>query len=225
MVQLEEPHRFFAELPSFWLKPTVSNLRHLTLYSTHYFGFYPKCDLRGVHFPQLRTLSFGNHTFVDDSQLDWILSHGTTLTELYLDDCPILLEMGYLDPSVFAFKDEPDAMHYITYGARWCDYLCAFREGLPVLRHFRMGRSPHWWDDETTPFGCETTIPIELHDASYMLFCDKYGASPYVMMNDYGYEDGEPLLPSEEDRKALEELLEKIGQTDGRISGPSTMDS
>ncbi|RDW65894.1 uncharacterized protein DSM5745_09633 [Aspergillus mulundensis] len=43
-IDLEQVHVFFTTLPLCWLKPTTANLEHLTLYSTLYFGFYPKCD-------------------------------------------------------------------------------------------------------------------------------------------------------------------------------------
>lgn len=108
LLQKEAIHPFFSTLPSFWLRPMISNLEHLTLYSNVYFGFYPKLDLHGVHFPRLKTLSFGKYTFAHDSQLEWILSHGDTLKELYLDNCPILFEVviednveTLLDPSHF----------------------------------------------------------------------------------------------------------------------------
>lgn len=92
VLQREAPHIFFSDLPSFWLKPAFSNLEHLALYSNLYVGFVPKCDFRGLHFPKLKTLALGNHAFIHDSQLDWILSHGETLTELYLDHCSIIFE-------------------------------------------------------------------------------------------------------------------------------------
>lgn len=200
----------------------MSNLRHLTLYSSLYFGFYPKCDLRGIHFPHLKTLSLGNYTFIHDSQLDWILSHGATLTELYLDDCPILFEVAigdyqrtYLDPKVFEPKEEFGGDYHTVYRTRWCDYFRAFKDGLPHLRHFRYGHSPHWWDDNTSPFDCETTVDIDLHDDSYMVFCDGFGPSPYMLSmiyTSFGHKNRKPLLPSEEDKTALRELLVKTGQ-------------
>ena len=101
-----------AELPSLWLKPAANNLTTLVLYQTFYFGYSPKLDLRGVHFPNLRTLALGNYVFTHNVspnpslvlklpecpnltftlppetkwQLDWLTSH-TKLESLYLDDC------------------------------------------------------------------------------------------------------------------------------------------
>lgn len=224
---MDEPHIFLNELPSFWLKPPALNLQHLTLYNTIYFGFYPKLDLRGVHFPQLKTLSLGNHTFVHDSQLHWILSHSATLTELYLDDCPILFEIviydkegSYLSPDKFRPHPEFEATYYASYETRWHDYFRAFKDGLPLLQRFRYGNSPYWWNVDATPFERETEIQIRMTDESYLAFCDGIGPSSSLQdlldmfkeEDDIGWVAGEPLLPSEEDKRALEELCDKIGQ-------------
>lgn len=93
MQQDDEAQIFFRGLPSLWLEPGTSNLQHLTLFANPYWGYYPKFSLQGVHFPNLKTLSLGKHCFVDDSQLDWTLSHGSTLTKLHFSDCTILFEM------------------------------------------------------------------------------------------------------------------------------------
>ncbi|KAK2768532.1 hypothetical protein FQN54_000388 [Arachnomyces sp. PD_36] len=224
--QKKEPHIFYTKLPSIWLKPTTSNLRHLTLYSNLYFGFYPKLDLREAHFPHLETLSLGNYAFVHDSQLDWILSHGSTLTELYLDDCTIIHEVAtydkertYLSPDTFRAHPKLEGKVYASYEKRWHDYFRAFKDGLPLLRHFRYGTSPYWWGDVSTPFEGETEIKIGMTSGSYQVFCDGYGPSPYMdsLIWDYDTEDDNALPPSvdeedEEDKEALRELCGKIGQ-------------
>lgn len=220
--QAEELHTFYPAVPSLWIKPTMSNLRHLTIYSSFYFGYYPKFDLRGIHLPQLRTLSFGNYCFVHDSQLEWILSHGSTLTELYLDDCPILFEVStedkyrtYLDPEVYETL-EFDEKEWACYESRWCDYFQAFEDGLPHLREFRYGSSPNWWEDDSVPFESETEMKVGLNDESYMTFCYGYGPSPYMKSSIYtaeeDYEDGDPSKPTDEDWEALRDLYAKLGQ-------------
>ncbi|PLB55531.1 hypothetical protein P170DRAFT_399698 [Aspergillus steynii IBT 23096] len=215
----DEPHQFFTDLPSFWLQPTLAKLQYLTLYSSNYFGFYPKFDPTGLYFPQLKTLALGNHAFVHDSQLDWILSHGETLTELYLDDCPILYEVAiyendktYLDAASFGPKAGLGEKHYAAYDKRWHDYFNAFNDKLPLLRHFRAGHCPHWWDEETTPFEQEQHIKVSLPKDRYMMFCDGFGPSPY--MEEMIYRNGEGSRPDcyVEDQKALEELCAKLGQ-------------
>ncbi|KAL4936732.1 hypothetical protein BDV06DRAFT_86642 [Aspergillus oleicola] len=235
----ENPQRFFSELPSVWLKPCLANLEHLTLYSTLYAGFFPKCDFRGLHFPRLKSLALGNHVFIHDSQLDWILSHSSTLSELYLDDCGIVWEAAVYGEFEFdedtytrtllpkeSFKPHPHLPShklYYAYSSRWADYFRAFKDKLPVLRHFRYGHGPEWWAEDSTPFETETRIPVGFHKESYMVFYDGILPSEYM---EYIYweisdetaergvrhENGQVLEPSEEDRKALVELCEKLGQ-------------
>ncbi|KAL3480563.1 hypothetical protein BJX99DRAFT_220424 [Aspergillus californicus] len=241
-VEYDAVHKFFNnDLASFWLKPAMANVEHLTIYSSMYWGFFPKCDLRDVHFPRLKTLSLGNFAFIDDSQLQWILSHGETLEELYLDDCPILHEVAVdnahrergtlLDNTSFQahpgfeHESEPSTTQYhycklhASYSARWADYFRAFAEKLPRLRHIRVGSHPEWWCDETTPFEKETGIKIGFKE-SYMVYCDGYGPSQYMasMIHDDTFDGcddrkGEEIRASEEDKAALRELMEKLGQS------------
>jgi len=208
------------------------NLEHLTLYSSLLIGFFPICDLRGIHFPQLKSLTLGNHTFIDDSQLDWILSHGSTLTELYMDDCVIVWEAGITnradEPTLLPRErfrphaDLHDDQVYTSYGARWADYFRAFERGLPNLRHFRFGHSPYWGREESMPFERESTIHIGFHEECYMVFCDGFLPCEYMQHMIWRkrledgkrkYEDGEALKPSQEDRKALVDLCAKVGQS------------
>ncbi|KAL3442939.1 hypothetical protein BJX65DRAFT_312400 [Aspergillus insuetus] len=225
------PQKFHSELPSFWLKPTMSNLENLTLYSSLYIGFFPICDLRGVHFPRLKKLALGNHSFIHDSQLQWILSHSSTLTELYMDDCAIVWEAGIYDregePTLLPredFRTHPDLPDqlYTTYDKRWVDYFRAFEKGLPNLRHFRFGHSPYWWDEHTTPFERETEIEIGFHEECYAVFCDGFLPCEYMQhmiwrkeeeVGGRKYEDGKAIKPSAEDRQALVDLCAKVGQS------------
>ncbi|KAL4883487.1 hypothetical protein BJY04DRAFT_216309 [Aspergillus karnatakaensis] len=228
-------HSFFNhELSDFWLKPTLANLEHLSIYSSMYWGFFPACDITGLHFPRLKSLALGNYTFVDDRQLDWVLSHSSTLEELYLDDCPILIDVAVyhehldergtlLDRSKYqshpGFRSEPGAMYnklLATYGMRWADYFRAFNERLPHLKHFRVGHNPHWWENDTTPFEVEEEIEIGFYE-SYMVYCDGYGPSQYMerLIYDHDFEgegEAQVLRPSEADMAELKELLEKLRQ-------------
>ncbi|KAJ5464218.1 hypothetical protein N7475_007353 [Penicillium sp. IBT 31633x] len=153
----EELHKFYETiLPSVWLEPTMGSLQKLSLYSSFYWGFWPKLSLDGVHFPNLQSLALGNFSFFKDEQLDWILSH-STLEELYLDDCPILLEARILDnendlsespipKSELEFRkneDRSDSWHY-NYPSRWSNYFASIEAGLPHLRHFAFGHNAAW---------------------------------------------------------------------------------
>ncbi|OJJ96433.1 hypothetical protein ASPACDRAFT_46595 [Aspergillus aculeatus ATCC 16872] len=224
-LEQDEPHKFFPELPSFLADPGSRDPRTPHIYSSNYFGFYPKLDLRGVHLLRFKTLALGNYAFVNDSQLQWILSHGKTLTELYLDDTPILFEVSvynkdraFLDSGRYTHKPGLREKHFATYDKRWQHYFQAFQAGLPQLRHFRYGRSEPWWEDDMTPLERETEITVGMHDDSYMVFCDGFGPTPYMHTTVYDTDDEEPSYDGdgvdcvEEDQQALVELLEKIGQ-------------
>ncbi|KAH1627705.1 hypothetical protein KXX21_001348 [Aspergillus fumigatus] len=130
--------RFFAKLPSVWLKPTTSSLEHLTLFCDTWFWFRPKLDLSQIHFPRLKSLVLGNFTFFQDSQLEWILSHGATLSELSLDDCMILYDLCLFEEKLdeYSFKkdemelrieEDGEAGYYRPYNKRWHHYFDAFR--------------------------------------------------------------------------------------------------
>ncbi|KAL5337261.1 hypothetical protein BJX70DRAFT_389444 [Aspergillus crustosus] len=209
------PHVFFLELPSVWLKPTTANLRHLTIYSSIYCGFYPKLNWSGIHFPPLKSLALGNHGFVHDSQLEWILSHAATLSDLYLDDCGIVDEVAIadyertlLDPALYKKREGLRDNLYASYSKRWVDYFRAFKDGLSHLRRFHYD----------TPFETETTIRNQFHEESYMVFCDGFGPSPYMTELIYRengpveYRHGERVLPSEADKEAFREICAKLGQ-------------
>ncbi|RDW65853.1 uncharacterized protein DSM5745_09592 [Aspergillus mulundensis] len=237
---LENPQRFFSELPLVWLKPALSNLQHLTLYSSIYAGFFPKCDFRDLHFPNLKSLAFGNHTFIHDSQLNWILSHAATLTELYMDDCAIVHEAAiYTDKQDStllppdAFKPHPhlpDRKVYTSYSTRWADYFRAFKEKLVNLREFRYGHAPNWWADDTTPFESEHRIRIGFGDESYLVFFDGVLPSEYTdfiywevpregltgvesRREMFEYVDGVALRASDDDEAALRELCDCVGSS------------
>jgi hypothetical protein len=244
-------HDFFPSLGYTWLSPAAASLEHLTLYSQCYFGFFPTCDLTDIHFPRLKSLALGNYTFMHDSQLDWITSHGATLQELYLDDCPIIYEVMVeeKDTERTLLEKEQYKMHprvaepnrYACYDKRWVDYLRALEAKLPHLQHLRFGHCPTWWHNESTPFEEEGKITIGFHDESYMTYCDGYGPSPYMQSliwdvedeeeeeeeNVIGYEYESRVKPSEEDIAALEGLLKKMGQEvsldqDGRNASPAS---
>lgn len=230
LLQREASHTFFSDLPSFWLKPALSNLEHLTLYSDIYVGFVSKCDFRGLHFPKLKTLALGNHAFIHDSQRDWILSHGETLSELYMDNCAIIfeatvypktIEHSYLPPH--AFKPHPRVQQprlYTRYDSRWADYFRAFKDKLPRLQHFRYGSARNWWEHGSTPFESEGRVRIGFRSESYMVCCDGRLPREYDrrMLWQIPKEDGEvsyvhgsPLNHTDDDETALEELCAKVG--------------
>lgn len=224
----------------------MATLEHLTLYHDRPFGFYPKLELSDIHFPRLKSLALGNYSFFHDDQINWILSHASTLRELYLDRCSILylMKSDYEEdkksyhPSAVDGKWDPveiaGTRHSIhTYPGQWNEYFTLFRTRLPQLRHFRFGESV-WGDPEELPllpFEKEQDIEIALLDNRYMVFD---GRSGYMMVDNAAWLDGliEVLIGLEEDMAALGDLLQKTGQCVGepkwvahrhRSDGPNGM--
>lgn len=204
-----------------WLKPTVSSLEHLTLFCDTWFGFRPKLELNEVHFPHLKSLVLGNFTFFQDSQLEWILSHKATLSELSLDDCMILYDLSLFEDklSEYSFNrgeievrldDDSNPGYYRPYDKRWHHYFDAFRTRLPHLRHFRIGTSD--WTPGV-PFETEPEMRIGLPEERYGVFYDGWVPTPYLDAT-YRPEPWERSAPKcdKEDRKALRLLYKHIGQ-------------
>lgn len=151
-------HTFFDELPRVWLEPVQERLTHLTLYTDTYWGWAPVFEPRGIHFPKLKYLALGNHTFAHDSQIEWITSHGSTLETLILDDCPILFyiwpsdslrkhtsKIRHDDHDIFLNREEPsdnnflqDNRHWI-YKRRWHHFFPRLESGLSELTKFTCG--------------------------------------------------------------------------------------
>lgn len=179
-IGMEQRYQLFGtDLIDFWLAPVQRNLVSLKIYSNCYWGNKPKCDLRPLHFTQLRHLALGNMTFTDDCQLDWIISHGQTLQSLTLDDCPIVHDItnGRRPEVLYQDPEEPSAI----YDRRWFDYFDKLAVGLPHLQHFGIGHGPwgqhtfdpglDWGHDRVTaPFEAAAFLPAELHGGRYAIF-------------------------------------------------------
>lgn len=203
----------------------MPSLQHLSLYSREYSGFYPHVDLSNLFFPHLRTLSLGNFCFFHDDQIDWILKHGDTLEEIYLDDCAVLYDFSMMEDNLDAcplprdtlVRREGDNSLYGSFEKRWHHIFDQFAEKLPKLRHFRIG-SGDW--NSGIPFEQERDIKVGLFRNRYMCCYDGYGPSPYMVGEDpkdptYLEDTWRPSPECEdEDRAALQKLLAKLGQPD-----------
>lgn len=156
-IDIQERHDFYSrDLQRYWLEPLqdFGRLTKLKLYGSIPWGYLPACDLRGFHFPKLTSLCLGHMTFTHDWQLDWILSHGSTLRSLILDNCPIIADADIdykLDTKGYPILDHRRGTsrgrrHVTTwvYQSRWHEYFEKFRTDLPHLRHFATGHGP--WD-------------------------------------------------------------------------------
>lgn len=209
----DEVHTFYEDFPSTWLQPLSSKLTQLNLYCDTYFGYCPFLDLRNVHLPNLHVLALGNYSFSHDWQIDWILSHSSTLRALYLDDCHILYgiqsagldDEGYVGRRIRASVGE---RRIITYTKRWHDYFESFQKGLPNLRDFKVGhgvwRGGDYDDEYADTFEQPQTLTIGFRKDRYMFFNDSIGPSQFT--------DEREDYPTcyDEDRRALEALLISI---------------
>ncbi|KAI5363741.1 hypothetical protein Slin14017_G057050 [Septoria linicola] len=109
-------HSFFnTQLKDTFLRPIASQLKEVKLYTIHsQWGVYPACNLEDIHFPQLEKLALGNYVFAYDWQVDWIVSHGSTMKTLVLDNCPITYcgnvgwELHDLEPGANFTVDDTD---------------------------------------------------------------------------------------------------------------------
>ncbi|CAI7650200.1 unnamed protein product [Penicillium viridicatum] len=228
-------------LPSVWLKPTMGSLRKLSLYSNLYWGFYPKLSLEGIHFPNLQSLALGNFTFFEDQQLDWILSHSSTLEELYLDDCSILIQTRVLN-SAFQLVKCPipesrmklkhpgqwGAHWYYQYPRRWNDYFASFGTGLPHLRRFAIGHNGAWDPHRyEVPFEKELDLVPALVRDRYMEFDGDLAPSQFRSPRSDPQGEHWPEC-DDEDREALKALYRKIKQQvdygEFRVGGHKVVD-
>ncbi|EKV19051.1 hypothetical protein PDIG_05480 [Penicillium digitatum PHI26] len=204
----------------------MGSLRKLSLYSNFYWGFYPKLSLESIHCPNLQSLTLGNFCFFEDQQVDWILSHSSTLEELHLDDCPILFRARILNDEdqlakcpiprsrMKLYSDErwSDAWHY-HYPRQWNGHFASFETGLPHLRRFAIGHNGAWDSDSGygVPFEKELDlVPALMHDR-YMAFDGGLGPSQFLSPR---WNDGAQEWPQcdDTDREALKALYWKIKQ-------------
>lgn len=161
-IHISERYDFYSgDLQKYWLQPLqeFGQLTRLKLYGNIPWGYFPKCDLRGLHFPKLTSLSLGYMTFTHDWQLDWILSHGATLRSLTLENCPIIPDAklshkldkeGYpIVEQLHGFSRTESDYKRWTYASRWHTYFNKIRAGLPKLKRFVVGKGPWDYCDES----------------------------------------------------------------------------
>ncbi|KAK1060714.1 hypothetical protein LTR12_009519 [Friedmanniomyces endolithicus] len=236
---LPEPYRFFGNyLRQYWLEPTRDKLRHLTLhYREKPWAYLPYCNLPGLHFPSLKSLSLSRMTFTDEWQVDWITSHGSTLTSLALDDCPIahgafvamplrVDRYPALQPCESA-RDDVSRSGEWKYHMRWYDCFQRLNEGLPHLKRFAVTYEP-WWPGDTL-FEVTPDSPARVAVQRYCIFNQDNKGSMWVepVRGSWSPEDAAadtvglryncnwkrlPPYPDceHEDLEALEELLEAV---------------
>jgi hypothetical protein len=164
-----------------------------------------------------------------DWQVDWIVSHGSTLQELCLGDCSI----------VFACRMEQDQAHTNFPGLspitgrkdyfkevylRWHQVLERFRQELPRLQHFAMGSGV--WDEA---FEKRYDLDCAIEDGRYVLFDSGVGTCQWfegvnryregwwfdVNPPDVGFDESKLIQYPQcelEDKEALSLLLKTVRQ-------------
>lgn len=130
-----------SALPATYLSHNVSNMTRLDLGFDSYWGFFPRLELSGLHFPDLRVLKLRKFTIWTEDQVEWIVTHGSTLRRLILDHCPILVKIntrletdrkGYPKQSGL-FMNEPAYRNHEFY---WSEVFSTFKNKLPKLEYF-----------------------------------------------------------------------------------------
>jgi hypothetical protein len=224
---------FTQSLPNYWLKPMTTQLTHLTLWSTEcLWGIWPFMDLRKIPtFSRLKSLYLGNLTIAHDWQIDWIVSHKTTLVELVFYDCPIIValmlnkehveinfpNLSQIKHTISKDEKEEDKDYLVEVELRWHHVFDRLREGLPLLRHLAVYRGD--WDFRK---GFEDRYDLEgncPHD--YRFFEHGVGPSPWRDEDGYSFympQDGEDYTEiaspqcDKEDEQAMAALMEIVQQ-------------
>ncbi|KAF1362323.1 hypothetical protein EJ07DRAFT_153251 [Lizonia empirigonia] len=133
----------FTESINEWIGQSQAVVKRLSLIFDNYVGYYPRLDLRDLHYPRLRVLDLSCVTLSHRYHVSWIVAHKATLTTLYLSDCPILVKAEtnqVLDaedfPVVGKIASEP--VTFAPANLFWWSMLDTFRVQLTALRDFRV---------------------------------------------------------------------------------------
>lgn len=193
ILQVTDIHDCWKQFPSRWLLPATSSLKRLEIYSDFPLGWYPKLDLRGVHFPKLESLALGHFIFSRDVQFDWIITHSQSLEELFFDNCSILYQIGHDAPPEehwldgegcprFHRHNRQEVSHFASYATRWHGVFDLFSHSLTKLKAISFGSSPQWdfdipnrYDDGTPglpimPWRAERNMKNDMFVRRYLIY-------------------------------------------------------
>ena len=215
-------HDFFTRVLRWtWLKPSMSSLRKLSLYSSLPWGFYPKFNMEDLYFPHLQSLSLGNFSFADDEPLNWILKHSATIKELYMDRCFILfyaqiggvedmLDRISLETSDLEDNSEDSDFLVYHYPRRWHDYFASIQSSLPHLSRFGFASKPSRWNRFSMPLHRDWNFRTELTSDCYGVFSCGFEWSPLHFQPPNGWPDC-----GQQDLDALWELQKVVRERPG----------
>lgn len=209
------PKAFFkTALNKFIISPFAKNLSELKLYSDVYWGMQPCCDLRNLHLPALKRLTFGKLMLFADWQLEFFAGL-KTMEELVLNDCPIIFYGSHVigwenpqdHPARPAISPHPVNLDSFSfeYAGRWDQFFQTFKDDLPKLHHFSLGQAGLSLSRYCVYYSERVLLPKmeggdviwPRHDCDGGAECDHYFA-------DYPFENDEP------DERAFDELMEAV---------------
>jgi hypothetical protein len=195
-LELNSRHTFFnVYLSKKWLEPVHRQLTHLSLHCNTYWGIYPQWQPGSLHFPHLQSMSFAQWTLFYDWQVEFITSHGQTLEQLILVNCPIIYALSMtprqsnnLWQQALGGTGRGKTPTTVTYSdLRWHTVLPELATGLPKLKHFSMGRGParefRWGNapfDSDEGFENRYELVSEIDSSRYVLFDTHSGITEWI---------------------------------------------
>jgi hypothetical protein len=192
---------WWSSFPNTWLAPIQSTVARLSIRSHRYqsyrgpWGFFPKCDLRGLRFENLESLTLGSWVVTHRWQVDWLLAQ-PALAHLTLDNCVIPRYVEQRRPLDDEFYPRYDGL-----GSDWCppweprtlwlprltwaDVFTALKQS-PTLRTIRSGHfdSPYgdllptaravWTPDPDSGRKRSRILRFLIYEGGYCAFRDGY---------------------------------------------------
>lgn len=146
--------RLFPVLSDFIPQASTANLTTLKLQADTLWGFVPTVYIPLIHLPKLERLELGNWTLSHQWQLDWLLAHKETLTELTLNRCAVVHNAsvgGELDEGGYprAWESWQDPIREHRMALSWIIVFEEIEKHCARLTKFRFGMSDsdieHLW--------------------------------------------------------------------------------
>jgi hypothetical protein len=155
-------HKWWGTFPQTWLAPIQHTVSHLSIRAQLIvgpWGFFPKCDLRGLQFTKLKSLALGGWVMTHPWQLEWLLAQ-TTLEDLTLDNCSIARYVHNTRPLDDERYGRPRELYWKPTSIwrsdlRWADVFAALAR-MPHLHRVRSGRHNTVYGD-VFPFDSDST--------------------------------------------------------------------
>ncbi|KAK4198546.1 hypothetical protein QBC40DRAFT_331203 [Triangularia verruculosa] len=199
-IYMRERHEFEPWLQKELLPCFASRLTSLHISFLENWGVAPGYfDGKGLHFPNLKSLTLGEYVVGHHDQFEWVLAH-TTLETLCLDRCVIVSYLHYNDDDIRRWGNIPthdwkkvsgDERLY-SFSGTWEQVFDRIRVGLHNLVQFRMRNVVDQHSKLRTPdeLGCRLTAE------RYVTFSSGICPSPWLETKPDGTMEW-PELPRE----------------------------